>query len=285
MGAEPDAVRRAIREIRREGYKAAFVHGVVDAAVVLLAVNLLVARVIDVPLPPAGPVDAATLIGVAAGAVTFVVEFGLRTRRYTVERFESANPAVADALRTARDAATAEQTSPMADRLYADVLARLERTSSAAFVDSRWLAVGVVVLLALSGATVHSAAVGLDLSLEDADPLAAGGQSSDPAIPDGTNATDGGGTNGGSSLRSGEPMLGDPRNVSAGSEELLANVSTGVGSGDGDADRAYENSGLSADEPSVAARRAGYDAERSIDDAALVREYTLRLQARDSDDD
>jgi len=270
-----DAIREALREIRREGYKAAALHAVVDAVAVFLLVNLGV-LVSAVPLPAAGPLDGSTVLAAGVGLLVGVVEFRLRAHFYTVEGFEDVNPAVKDALRTARDAAAAENRSPMAQRLYDDVVTRLRDTSAAGFVDARWLGGSVLVVLLVSVLTVHVAVAGVT--------LAPGGGPT-------TNGTDGGGTgpvgvtdNGDSRLRDGDDVLGDPKDVDRGTDDLAANVSAGRGGEEGDETHSYDDSGFSVDDDPVAAQRAGFDAERNLDDADLVREYNLRLNARDSDD-
>jgi len=274
-----DTIRRAVREIRREGYKAAGLHAVVDAVAVFLLVNLTV-RVFAIPLPPAGPFDGSTVLSAGIGVLALAVEFRLRLYFYTVERFESFNPEVREALRTARDAADDEDASPMARRLYDDVIAKLQRTSAAGFVDTRWLGASVVVVLLVSVVTVQVAVTGLTLA-----PVA--GPSSNASV-DG-NAAPGGGPvssedNGDSRLQDGDDVLGDPKEVDRGSDELETNISAGRGGEAGDEEHDYDDSGFSVDDDPVAAERAGFDAEQNLGDADLVRDYNLRLNARDSND-
>jgi hypothetical protein len=274
-----DTIRQAVREIEREGYKAAGLHAVVDAVAVFLVVNLAV-LVFAIPLPPAGPFDGSTVLAAGIGALAFAVEFRLRARFYTVEAFESVNPEIREALRTARDAADDEDASPMARRLYDDVTTKLQRTSAAGFVDTRWLGGSVVVVLLVSVVTVQAAVAGLTIA-----PVA--GPASN-ATGDG-NAAPGGGPvseedNGNSRLRDGDSVLGDPKEVDRGSDDLETNISAGRGGEEGDEEHSYDDSGFSVDDDPVAAERAGFDAERNLGDAALVRDYNLRLNARDSDD-
>lgn len=278
MTDQRDTIRQAIKEIRYEGYKAAGLHAIVDAAAVFLLVNL-VALVFGRTLPPAGPLDGSTGLAAGIALLVFGVEFRLRTMFYTVEQFEATNPAVADALRTARDVANADDESPMAQRLYDDVITRLRRTSAAGFVDTRWLGGAIVVILLVSVLTVQAAVAGLTMS-------PAGG----PATNGPENGTaPGGGTvsgtdNGDSRLQDGDDVLGDPKKVDRGSDDLSTNISAGRGGEAGDEEHSYDDSGFSADDDAVAAQRAGFEADQNLGDADLVRDYNLRLNARDSDD-
>ena len=160
-GATPaDRMRRAVRQIRREGYKIAVVYAVVDAAVMVLLTNLLV-QVLDVPSVPerlplpdvvvtvlgrvgvtlSDPtVTGASVVALVAGLLVFVVEVGLRSRRPLVEQFEAANPEVREALRTARDAVEDGVQNRITTALYEDVLERLRNASSAGLLDFRRVA-------------------------------------------------------------------------------------------------------------------------------------------------
>lgn len=268
---ERSAIERAVRAIRREGYKAAALHAVVDAVAVFVVVNLLT-RVVAVPLPAVGPVRGGTVAAVGVALLAGSIEFGLRVRHYTVERFEAANPVVADALRTARDAATDGTETPMARRLYREVADRLAETSAGGFLHTRWLSVSAVVIVLASALTVQAAVVGVTFA---------------PT----TNTTDdrrgsgsfGGTDNGVSELQNPDDVLGERKEAAGGREELAVNVSQSSGGGAGEQIDSYDDSGLSASGDAVAARQAGFAAERNLEDADLVREYNLRVQ-RDTDD-
>ncbi len=268
---ERSAIERAVRAIRREGYKAAALHAVVDAVAVFVVVNLLT-RVVAVPLPAVGPVRGGTVAAVGVALLAGGIEFGLRVRHYTVERFEAANPVVADALRTARDAATDGTETPMARRLYREVADRLAETSAGGFLHTRWLSVSAVVIVLASALTVQAAVVGVTFA---------------PT----TNTTDdrrgsgsfGGTDNGVSELQNPDDVLGERKEAAGGREELAVNVSQSSGGGAGEQIDSYDDSGLSASGDAVAARQAGFAAERNLEDADLVREYNLRVQ-RDTDD-
>jgi hypothetical protein len=264
-------IERAVRAIRREGYKMAALHAIVDAVAVFLVVNL-VTRVLAVQLPAVGPARGGTIAAAGVGLLAAGVEFGLRVRYYTVERFEAANPVVADALRTARDAAADEAESPMARRLYRDVVDRLNRTSAGGFLHTRWLSVSTVVIVVASVLTVQAAVAGVTFA---------------PT----TNTTDdrrgsgsvGGTENGVSELQDPDDVLGERKEATGGGEELSVNFSQSGGGGAGEQVDSYEDSGLSSGGDTVAARQAGFAAERNLNDADLVREYNLRIQGETDD--
>ncbi|WP_336000123.1 DUF7502 family protein [Halorientalis halophila] len=272
MSEERQTIERAIRAIRREDRKAAALHAVVDAVAVFLVANLL-ARALEFSLPAIGPLRGATLVAAGVGLLVGTIEFWLRVRGDPVERFEAANPVVADALRTARDAATEAQDTPMARRCYRDVTERLQRTSAAGFLDTRWLSAGALVVVLASALTVQAAVAGVAFAPEGTAPDE--GESDDSFVgPD----------NGRSELQDPEDVLGERKQAAEGRDELDLNVSAGSGGGAGDEVREYEDSGLSAGDDAVAAREAGFAADRNLEDADLVREYNLRVQAGDSDD-
>lgn len=273
-GADARAsVAAALREIRREAYKVAAVYAVVDAALVALIANLALrvaepawaAGAIRVPLPT-GAIEGgvglpiAVLAAVVAGLVVLAGEFALRARRPVVEQFEAANPAIREMLRTARDAVDDGRDTRMARALYADVLDRLRGTSSVGLVDLRRLSATLVVVVAVSVAGIGVAVVDLDLG--DGDRTA-------PDVAEAP-AYDG--------LRDGEGVLGDAENVSAGDDEIEAEVG-GEGEGDappGGAPSSYDAGGLPTGD--VESQQAGFaDAER-LEEAELIREYNLRLR-------
>ena len=280
---DTETIRQAVREVRHEGYKAAFAHSLVDAVVVALAVNLVAGPVLGVTVPGPWPDDAVLAVAGLAGLLAFATEFGLRARQYSVERFEAENPVVADALRTARDATAADTDSVMAQRLYADVTDRLGDTSTTGFVNARVLAASVLAVLVLSGATLGLASVGVDISLDGSGDDATNGPTT--GTTSSPNSTDGGGGQPSrAQLQDGGQVLGDPKDVDSGTEDILANVSTSGGGESGEDTTQYENSGLSADDTSVSAQEAGFDDSETVEDADLVREYNVRLNEDDSDD-
>ncbi|WP_338737987.1 DUF7502 family protein [Haloplanus salilacus] len=288
---EERKIRRALAQIRREGWKVAVIYAVVDATLATLLVNL-VATVTGVPelparlpLPdavlsalrsagvaPADPtVASGVVVGLAVGLVVFVSEVAWRVRRPLVEQFEAANPELREALRTARDTVNREGRSRMALRLYESVLDDLRAASSIGLLDLRRVAVTVVVVAAVSIATIQLAVV--DVSL-------AGGVGGAPeAEPDGGTDTEYTG------LEDGSSILGEPEDVPEGEENLDASVDTeGAGSGDVDTESAaaYDDSGFD-DSGTVESQRAGFSERERLEDAELIREYNLRIREETDD--
>lgn len=289
-------VEAALEEVRRECWKAATLHAVVEAMVVFFAANLVLVTVDPGWLPtrfvlPAavgdplsgvlgvsGPVGlpGSGTLALVLGLVAFGVGIGVRVRRPLVEQFEAANPEVREALRTARDAVDDDADSPMARRLYADVLDGLGRSSGLALVDQRRLGVGVAAVVLLSVVTVQVAI--LDLGLFDAD----------------EDLTDDGGAapaNNYTGLLDGDQVLGDSEAVEAGEEELNASVeSSGGGQDVGDEQQFPSDGAPGAGAPSggVEGQQAGFAAPEEVEDAELVREYNRRIRSEDDtggDDD
>jgi len=288
-------LQRALTQIRREGLKVAVIYAVVDAALATLLVNLAATvagapglptrlpipdAVLDalagVGVTPAEPtVSSAAVIGAAAGLLVFGVEVGWRIRRPLVEQFAAANPSLSESLRTARDAVASDRQSRIVLRLYEDVLDQLRDASSIGLLSTRRLALAVLLLSVASIATIQLAVV--DLS------LAGLGDPGDTAGPDGGTQTEYRG------LQDGSSILGEAEDVPEGSEELEADIDTsGSGSGNGsevESSAAYENSGLDSSTP-VESQRAGFDERQRLEDAALIREYNLRIrQTTDSNSD
>jgi len=273
-------MERALRAVRREGWKAALLYAVVDAVALCLVVNLAV-TLLGPPSLPAQvavglPTDAlglaartvtvpvSALLGVVAGLLALPVETWLRLRRPLVEQFEVANPAVAEALRTARDAIERGGDSRMATRLYGDVLDRLRESSGVALVDTRRLAGTVALVVAVSLVTLQATAAGVALLADT------GGQGTDAtdAPPDEYEG-----------LEDGDAVLGDRENVSGGDNNLTARVdSTG---GDDPVDRSEQ---FPSDGPesgaggAVEGQQAGFANPDAIEDAELVRAYNLRIR-------
>jgi hypothetical protein len=267
-------IKAAIREVRREGQKAAFVHAITDG----VALTLLVAAaagVFDLGGPIQLPAALANPAGIdvlperflwaaGAGLVVFVGELAFRLREPMVERFEAANPGVSEALRTARDAVDDGADSVMARELYADVLERLRDTSSLALIDTRRVAVTVLFIVLLSVAGIQVTLTEFHFGESDQLP-----SRDDPAEYTG--------------LKNGSAILGEPENVSAGDEELDAGVgSTDEGSADTQSDSgAYDTTGLGGGSGEVDAQQASYAADEEIEDAALIREYNIRIRTEE----
>ncbi|WP_135824440.1 DUF7502 family protein [Halorussus ruber] len=298
--SESNEINAALAEIRRECRKAALVYASLDAVCVLLAVDFA-ATAVGVPALDAEVAaktfssaglpapDLGTLVALVAGAVAFAAEFRIRTRRPAAEQFEAANPEIREALRTARDVAESgrgdrgdgsehpDRPNPVERALYADVLEKLRETSSVGLLNATRLAATVALALALSLATVQTAVVGVDLGVgvSESGPGAGGpaGNPSERALPNQT-----------AELKSGDEVLGEPTDVTAGSKNLSAAVSASPG-GEGERDWNYErDGGESGGDEAVEAQRAGFSSPDRVEDAALVQRYAHRLEANSTDD-
>ena len=290
----------AVAEIRREAAKAAAVHAALDAMVVfavlrlslqLLSVGDGAEPVAAVPVPdavggslrgigvavpdPVG-VSAASLV-VAATAVSWLVaDAAFRYERLGVERFEAHNPGVAEALRTARDAAASDVETPVATELYRTVLRRLEETSSRAFLRRRQL-VGVVVALALCSAGIVGVAGAGISPVDGGDVGAAGG-----AGGGGGSGTGGGGTGGGASGSGGSAdLLGEEGTVERGTDNRSVRL-RGEGPDDGSGE--YGDGSVAVDSSDVDASPAEFTDEQRPEAADLVRAYTERIREDETDD-
>jgi hypothetical protein len=261
VGEARERVERAVGRVRREGYKAAAIHAVVDLAVVTLAVNLgLTVLGLDLPGPEYTPQAIAAGVGLLVG----VVEFVIRVRVPLVERFEEVNPEVREALRTARDAARAGSETRVAARLYEDVLAGLRRASSADLVSTRRVAGGVVLVIVLSAATVQASVVGIDLT--------GGPEDLDTGNEDR-------GEDDYSGLEDGEEILGEETDVDGGDDDLDAVIGGSAG-GEEDSetqDRSYEGGGFSAS-GSYDAQQSGFAPSDEVENADIIREYNVRIR-------
>ena len=292
----------AVAEIRREAAKAAAVHAALDAMVVfavlrlslqLLSVGDGAEPVAAVPVPdavggslrgigvavpdPVG-VSAASLV-VAATAVSWLVaDAAFRYERLGVERFEAHNPGVAEALRTARDAAASDVETPVATELYRTVLRRLEETSSRAFLRRRQL-VGVVVALALcSAGIVGVAGAGISpVDGGDVDVAASAGGGGGTG-----SGTGGGGTDGGASGSGGSAdLLGEEGTVERGTDNRSVRL-RGEGPDDGSGE--YGDGSVAVDSSDVDASPAEFTDEQRPEAADLVRAYTERIREDETDD-
>lgn len=276
--AARERMRTAIRAVRREGQKAALIYATVDAVLALVVVTLVL-RVVELPsLPSTLPTPAAlvavgapstvalaAVAGLAAGGTTFAVELAVRLRQPLVERFESVNPEVSEALRTARDAVESGRESRMATRLYATTIDRLRETSSLGLIDVRRIAVTFLLVALLAPASVHVAAVDYDLTF-------GGGGSEGPS--DQASAAD----SEYEGLQNPDQVLGDPEDVRSGNRSVEATLPT-QGTGDGNASsESYGSGGYAGDGVEVESQQAGFDEGERLEDAELIREYNLRIR-------
>jgi hypothetical protein len=275
-----DRMEAALRELRREGLKAAAVYAVVDAVAVFLVVNLLVSVLEpgwfpgQVPMPSAvagrvgltgATLPASALVGAGAGVLAFGGELADRARRSTVEQFEAANPRVAEALRTARDAVESGADSRMASRLYDDVLAGLRESSSLGLVDARRVGATLALVVVLSVLTVQAAVVDVTLA------------GTSPAADD----ADGAAAENYTGLKDGDQVLGEPEAVTVGTESREARVeSTGGGrevEGESFPDQAGGGVGDGGGSD-IEGQQAGFTDPETVEEADLVREYNQRIR-------
>lgn len=284
---EARRMRRALSAIRREGWKVAVIYATLDAALAAMGANFLLTLwrpsflPAEVALPAAlvetlgpvsavlfadGAVRASALVAVAVGLLVFAVEVAVRVRRPLVEQFEAVNPGLRESLRTARDAVEDGRRTRMARRLYDDVLSELRSASSIELLDTRKLTVTVVLLAVVSLASIQLAAV--DLSL---------GGGSGPGAGNPTDAETPAEYRG---LQDPSSILGETEAVPTGQESMDAVVGTsGSGSGDDAADAAgaFDDSGF-GDPGAVESQQAGFAEVERLEDAALIREYNLRIR-------
>lgn len=269
-GEPPEAaIREALAEVRKEGLKAAVLVAAVDATLAAALVTLAssLSGIPALSRAVAGSVTGGHVLAVLAAVAVGGAELAWRRRRPTVERFEAGNPEVREALRTARDAVDADRADSVARTLYEDVLERLSDTSSLALVPWRRLGATVVLVVLVSGLTL-AVSVGAPAPAPTA---------TDPGPSESVDGSVGGQTNGTEGLRDGDEVLGDPTNVSAGDRNLTASVEAGTG-GEGDREPADRGGYGGDDRPAVESQRAGYASTGSVEDADLIREYTLALQ-------
>lgn len=288
-------LRRALRAVRVEAYKAGLVYAIVDAAVTATVVALILSTV-EVGVVPEtvafavptwtiellepltgsgrGPllVSGNGLVAAGAAALGFTVEVLYVSRRDTVRWFESANPSLGAALRTARETAGEEATDVMASELYRDVLDRLQTSSGVALLGRTGLVARLVVaMLAVLGAG-GTVAVGLSFDLPtigDADRPDRNPDGPPPRDGDPDEGEDGG-------LAPGESVLGDPTDVPRGT--VPDDVVVDPGGGTGALDRPYETGGFPSGGVAVEAEAAGFAPPAVLEDAELVRAYSIAIR-------
>lgn len=283
--AEEDTRNRmetALRAVRREVLKAATVYAAVDAVALFLVANLLLAFVdpgwlparVGVPAAVTGAVGASgaavpgsALVAAAVGVAAFLGELWYRTRRPLVEQFEGVNPAVAESLRTARDAVEGGAQSRMAVRLYEEVLSGLRESSSLRLVDWRRVGASLAVVLVVSLLTVQVAAVDVALFEQSA-----------PATNDSAGERDVNYTG----LRDGDEVLGAAEAVEAGNETLTARVESSGGGREIDEEDQFPGDvgggGGAGDGGGLDSQQAGFASPEEVEDADLVREYNRRIR-------
>lgn len=289
--AARERMTRAVRAVRIEGYKAAVIYAVADAALAAVLASVAV-RVLGTSLPvpetvPLGPLSGLTASGEISGAALAALSAALvvgcletlfRSRRPLVDQFEAANPEVRERLRTARDAAASGTETRMAARLYEETLEALQSTSSYRLVDVRRLAVTVLLVTLVGLAGVQAAVV--DLSVSPLPESADGSAVDDTPRSDSDRARE---TPEYGGLENGSSVLGDEEDVEAGEDPLNASVEYQTGGGEqaGSPPDSYDQSGFGADD--VESQRAGYADEQVPEDADLIREYALAVSEQDDD--
>jgi hypothetical protein len=295
-----DHVRAAVREVRREALKAAIVTAVVDGVLAALLADglVLVAPVPELGRPVAGPVVAGDVLVLLAGVAVAALQFRRRTRGSAVERFERHNPVVAETLRTARDTVQRREPgadvreadadgeglvdaddegradppadNPVARSLHETVVDRLQETSSLELLPWRRLALSVVVVAAVSTGTIAMAQHGLQV--ESPGGPGVDGSATDDRRDEVTTPS--------SELQSGDEVLGEPTNVTAGDNNESASVGTRPG-GTGDEQSTYDRGDPGEGGDGVDPQQAGYSEPDPVEEADLIREYTLELQEDD----
>lgn len=285
-----EKVLKAEKEIRREGAKAAFLHGTIEAAILLVAVYVGLSELqlgfVPEEVTTLGPVPVSGSMAVAFGlaAVFLVVDTALTYRRRTLEYFEQVNPQIEEALRTARDAAEREEETEIADALYGDVLEELRTTSSDGFVSLKrvlgaFALVAVVALLLFGASSLGGYGGGGGLFGESTAGGGGGGESSQAAGGGG-----GGGEGGESTSETSEDLFGEEGEVVRGDdlqEIELGTSGAGAGGdgGDGGGDVGSPSGGTDfSGNVEVEGQRAEFTEEEEVEDAELVKEYNLRVR-------
>jgi len=285
-----EKVLKAEKEIRREGAKAAFLHGTIEAAILLVAVYVGLSELqpgfVPEEVTTLGPVPVSGSMAVAFGlaAVFLVVDTALTYRRRTLEYFEKVNPQIEEALRTARDAAEREEETEIADALYGDVLEELRTTSSDGFVSLKrvlgaFALVAVVALLLFGASSLGGYGGGGGLFGESTAGGGGGGESSQAAGGGG-----GGGEGGESTSETSEDLFGEEGEVVRGDDLQEIELGTsGAGAsgdgGDGGGDVGSPSGGTDfSGNVEVEGQRAEFTEEEEVEDAELVKEYNLRVR-------
>lgn len=301
---EINQVRSALSEIRREGLKAGLVHAGIESAFVLLASTYGFNRLGVAPgrytteLPPsvAGglndvfarlgssySLEAGMTLGLARStalafvvtAAFFMIDLSVTYRLRTVEAFESINPEVREALRTARDVSLDGETNTMARGLYRDVIARLKDTSSAGFVSKRRLLANLALVLFLGVVVIVASTLSLHFGGLGAGGLFGGGGGSGGGA---ATQQQGGDSTEYSGLKSPEEVLGEEGEVGSGSDEQALQLDRGGSSGTAGGSGGYGDNFQGSSSGSVDAQRSGYSSGDRIEDSELVKEYNLRIR-------
>lgn len=281
-----EKILQAEKEIRREGAKAAFLHGMVEATVFFVVVYFVLftfqpdAVPDTIPIEQAGvAVPGAVIVAAVAAFFFLIVDAYLVYRKRTLEYFEDVNPQINEALRTARDAAERDEQTEMAEALYDDVLKELKNTSSDGFVSIPRMTGSVVLVFALAFLLLSASLGGFG-----------GGQSlfSDETTNQGGSSTQGEGAGGGGGgsgnaegqLQNAEDVLGESGEVSRGENRQNAELDRSGSGGDGEGGSGAVGEGRDYSEGvNVEGQRTEFSPEEEIEDAELVKEYNLRVRS------
>ena len=281
-----EKILQAEKEIRREGAKAAFLHGMVEATVFFVVVYFVLFTFQPDAVPDTIPIEQADVavpgaVVVAAVAAFFflIADAYLVYHKRTLEYFEDVNPQINEALRTARDAAERDEKTEMAEALYDDVLKELKNTSSDGFVSIPRMTGSVVLVFALAFLLLSASMGGFG-----------GGQSlfSDETTNQGASSAQGEGAGGGGGgsgnaegeLQNAEDVLGESGEVSRGENRQNAELDRSGSGGDGEGGSGAVGEGRDYSEGvSVEGQRTEFSPEEEIEDAELVKEYNLRVRS------
>jgi len=281
-----EKVLQAEKEIRREGAKAAFLHGAVEATAFFAIVYFVLFTVQPDAVPNTIPVEAAgvavpsaVVVSAALAVVFLIIDAYLVYRKRTLEYFEDVNPQVDEALRTARDAAERGEENEMAEALYGDVLEELKNTSSDGFVSVPRMAGSVLLFFALAflllSATLGGFGGGETLFSDETTAQGGGG---------GAGESEGGGGGGEGETQqeqqSSEDVLGESGEVTRGTDERSVELDRSGSGGEGGGGTGSVGEGREYGEGiSVEGQRTEFSPEEEIEDAELVKEYNLRVRS------
>lgn len=283
-------IKKAIKEIKREALKASIIHGIVESCIILIilllgfshfspgwipewSINLnKILKFSGQDLVLTGKI----IIALSLSLLFFIVNVGISYRRSTVERFESFNPEIKEALRTARDISEDDEDHIMARNLYKDVLERLESTSSEGFIRlkrtfSLFLFIGLIAILIGSGSFLNSQ-FGLSSDILSTQGGGGSGGDSGPGASASENQINYQG------LQNPDKVLGKESEVSSGSENINLGLDKSGSGENGGSSGGFGEGELSSGDTNVEFQRSGYNSEEEIEDSELVREYNLRIR-------
>ena len=281
-----EKILQAEKEIRREGAKAAFLHGMVEATVFFVVVYFVLFTFQPDAVPDTIPIEqadvavpGAVVVAAVAAFLFLIADAYLVYHKRTLEYFEDVNPQINEALRTARDAAERDEKTEMAEALYDDVLKELKNTSSDGFVSIPRMTGSVVLVFALAFLLLSASMGGFG-----------GGQSlfSDETTNQGASSAQGEGAGGGGGgsgnaegeLQNAEDVLGESGEVSRGENRQNAELDRSGSGGDGEGGSGAVGEGRDYSEGvSVEGQRTEFSPEEEIEDAELVKEYNLRVRS------